>query len=158
MDGAIFLATATALAAAELHNPAPPRQRTVAIPAVLAAIPIGGLIATWQPGTLPVTTAVALTGPPMLLLALTTGGNVERTDVTRWWPWAAAGIAICLWELTSFLQQKDPQTASRDHPTLSAVLEPMFAGGPGRTAMVIVWLAAGIALARLMLGARRCTR
>ncbi|MPZ83724.1 MAG: hypothetical protein GEV28_26365 [Actinophytocola sp.] len=158
VDGAIFLATATALAIAELTEPSPPPATDLPPATALAAVPAGWLVANWQPGTAPVAVVVAATGPPMLLLALRTGGGAERTDVGRWWPWAAVGVAVCLWELASFLQQSDPATADPDHPTLSAVLEPLFAQGPGRAAMVVGWLAAGVLLARLMLRAPRCTR
>jgi hypothetical protein len=158
VDGIVFLATAAALAAAELGRPTPPRPRDVPPAVALAAVPVGAAIAMWQPATTPVAVAVAVTGPPMLYLALTKGGDADHTNAGTWWPWAAAGVAVCLWELTSFLQQSDPATANPDHPTLSAILEPVFAHNPGRTAMIIVWLAAGVYLARLMLGSRPCTR
>lgn len=159
VDGVVFLGSAAALAVAELTDPAPPRDRDLPGAAVLVAVPLGWLVAGWQPGTVPIAVAVGVAGPPMLYLALRRGGHAERTDPGRWWPWAATGIAICLWELTSFLQQSDSETANPDHPTLSAVLEPIFAHTPGRTVMIVVWLAAGIFLARLMLrGSRPCTR
>jgi hypothetical protein len=159
VDGIIFLATAAALALAELTDPAPPEDRILPVATVLAAIPVGWGVAMWQPGTVPIAVAVGLTGPPMLYLALRRGGHAARTDAGSWWPWGVTGVAICLWELTSFLQQSDPATANPDHPTLSAVLEPVFDHNPGRTAMIVVWLAAGIFLARLMLrGSRPCTR
>jgi hypothetical protein len=158
VDGIVFLATAAALAAAELAQPRPPGPRDLPATAALAAVPVGLLVAMWQPGTTPVAVAVAVTGPPMLYLALTKDGDAEPTDAGTWWPWAAAGVAICLWELTSFLQQSDPATANPDHPTLSAILEPVFAHNPGRAVMIIGWLAAGVYLARLMLRSRPCTR
>jgi hypothetical protein len=159
VDGIVFLATAAALALAEVTDPAPPKDRGIPAPAVLMAIPAGWVIAMWQPGTVPIAVAVGLTGPPMLYLALRRGGHAEHTDAGSWWPWAVTGVAICLWELTSFLQQSDAATANPDHPTLSAVLEPIFDHNPGRTVMIVVWLAAGIFLARLMLrGSRPCTR
>ncbi len=157
VDGVVFLVTAVALAAAEIGDPGPPAPREIPRSAVLVAVPAGWLVAGWQPGTVPVAVAVAVTGPPMLLLALHSG-HAERTEVGRWWPWAATGLAICLWELTSFLQQSDSDTANPDHPTLSVVLEPLFAPGPGRTVTMVLWLAAGVLLARMMLRGERCTR
>jgi hypothetical protein len=159
VDGTVFLATAAALALTELTDPAPPKDRNFSAAATLTAIPVGWAIAMWQPGTVPIAVAVGVTGPPMLYLALRRGGHAEHTDAGSWWPWAVTGVAICLWELTSFLQQSDPATANPDHPTLSAVLEPIFDHNPGRTVMIVVWLAAGIFLARLMLrGSRPCMR
>lgn len=158
VDGIVFLATAAALAVAEVRDPAPPRQRDLPAAAVLAAVPVGWLVATWQPGTVPIAVAVVLTGPPMLYLALTRGGHGARVDAGTWWPWAVVGVAICLWELTSFLQQADADTANPDHPTLSVVLDPLVVHEPGRTVLVVGWLAAGVVLARLMLRSRACAR
>lgn len=158
VDGIVFLATAAALAVAEVRRPAPPRGRELPLATALAAVPVGWVVSRWQPGTVPVAVAVALTGPPMLYLALTRGGHGERADAGAWWPWAAVGVAICGWELASFLQQRDAATASPDHPTLSAILEPLFVPDPGRALMISCWLAAGVVLARLMLRSRACAR
>jgi hypothetical protein len=159
IDGAVFLGTGAALAVAEVTDPRPPRPRDIPKSTLLVAIPAGWLIATWQPYTVPVGVAVALTGPPMLYLALRKGGHAERTNSGTWWPWAATGLAICLWELTSFLHQSDPAIGDPDHPTLSVVLDPVFRTNPWRTAMIIIWLAAGLYLLRLMLRrSQPCTR
>lgn len=159
VDGLVFLSTAALLATAEICHPRPPRSVEIPGVAALLAVPAGLLVASWRPGTTPVAVAVAVTGPPMLYLALTRGGHAERTDTGTWWPWAVTGVAICLWELASFLQQSDPHTPNPDHPTLSAVLEPIFVHNPGRAVMIILWLAAGVLLARLMLrGSGSCTR
>ena len=158
VDGVIFLGTAAALAIAEMREPRPPRKREVPAALALMAIPVGALIAMWRPGTVPVAVAVAAAGPPMLYLALKAGGQGERADPGRWWPWAVTGVTICLWELASFLQQSDPATANPDHPTVSAILEPLFQSNPARAVMIVLWLAAGVLLARLMLRSRSCVR
>jgi hypothetical protein len=158
VDGVIFLGTAAALAVAEVREPRPPRAREVPAALALAAIPVGALIAMWRPGTVPVAVAVAAAGPPMLYLALKAGGQGERVSVGRWWPWAVTGVTICLWELALFLQQSDPATANPDHPTVSAILEPLFQSNPARAMMIMLWLAAGVLLARLMLRSRSCVR
>jgi hypothetical protein len=164
VDGVVFLGTATALAAAELRappGPGPrrePRRREIPSAAVLVAIPAGWLVATWRPGTVPVAVAVALTGPPMLYLALAKGGRTEPASTGIWWPWATIGVAICLWELTAFLHQSDAQTENPDHPTISAIVDPITGDGLWRAVMIICWLAAGIFLVRLMLTrSRPCT-
>ncbi|MGH3880090.1 MAG: hypothetical protein ACRDSK_23955 [Actinophytocola sp.] len=158
VDGVIFLGTAVALAIAELREPRPPRTREVPAAFALMAVPVGAVTATWRPGTVPVAVAVATAGPPMLYLAMKAGGHRERADAGRWWPWAVTGVTICLWELASFLQQSDPATANPDHPTVSAILEPLFQSNPARAVMIILWLAAGVLLARLMLRSRSCVR
>jgi hypothetical protein len=172
VDGIVFLGTAAALAVAEgvasgprFHATGRHRQFRAAggrlstgksrLPAAmaLAAVPLGWVISTWGLATI----AVVVAGPPMLYLALTTGGTVGRPR-SGWWLWAVVGVLTCLWELAQFLQQPDARTDSWDHPTLSVVLDPLVASGPGRTVLVIVWLVAGVHLARLMLGSRRCIR
>jgi len=158
VDGVIFLSTAAALSIAELREPRPPRAREVPAALALTAIPVGALIAMWRPGTVPVAVAVAATGPPMLYLAIKAGSHGARTDAGRWWPWAVTGVTICLWELVSFLQQSDPATANPDHPTVSAILEPLFQSNPARAVMIVLWLAAGVLLTRLMLRSRSCVR
>lgn len=158
VDGVVFLGTAAAVAIAEIRNPGPLRPRELPAATALGAVPIGWLVATWQPGTAPVAVAVVVTGPPMLFLALANGGYGKRPDAGTWWPWAATGVAICLWELTSFLHQSDAATANPDHPTLSVVLDPIVVRNPGRAVMIVIWLTAGVYLARLILRSRPCTR
>jgi hypothetical protein len=161
-DGVIFLSTAAALGVAEVLDPGgfgSGRGGRLPLAVVLAAVPLGWVISMWRPATAPVAVAIAAVGPPMLYLALTSAHDPEPTDLRpRWWAWALVGALICVWELSQFLQQPDLETDSFDHPTLSAILSPLFAGGPGRTILVVAWLAAGVWLARLMLGSRRCTR
>jgi hypothetical protein len=157
VDGVIFLGTAAALAIAELREPRPARTREIPAALALTAIPVGAVIATWRPGTVPVAVAVAATGPPMLYLAMR-ADHGERADPGRWWPWAVTGVTICLWELASFLHQSDPATPNPDHPTVSAILEPLFQSNPARAVMIIGWLAAGVLLVRLMSRGRSCVR
>lgn len=158
VDGVIFLATAAALAAAEIREPRPPRARELPASTAMMAVPMAVLVSTWQPGTAPVAVAVAVTGPPMLYLALAKGGHGESAKAGTWWPWAVTGVAICLWELASFLQQSEPGIPNPDHPTLSAVLDPVVLHQPGRAVMISAWLVAGVLLARMMLRVRPCTR
>ena len=157
VDGAVFLATAAALAFAETRPVPAPDLRLPGV-VTMAALPLGWVISTWRPGTVPVAVAVALTGPPMLYLALATP-QPRATEVRPgWWLWALTGVLVCLWELTQFLLQPDARTSSWDHPTLSAVLDPLFQPGPGRALLVIVWLACGVLLARTMIRSSRCAR
>jgi hypothetical protein len=158
VDGFIFLGTAALLAVAELRDPVGTGGR-LPLGVALAAVPLGWVMSTWRPATAPIAVGVAVFGPPMLYLALTSPNDPAPTGVRpRWWLWATVGALICVWELSQFLQQPTLSTDSYDHPTLSVIIGPLFAAGPGRAAFVIVWLVAGVWLARLMLGSRRCTR
>lgn len=158
VDGFVFLGTAAALGIAEIRDPVGRRGRLPLVVA-LAAVPLGWVISLLRPATAPIAVSVAVFGPPMLYLALTAPNDPAPTRLRpRWWWWATMGALICVWELSQFLQQPDLETDSYEHPTLSVILGPLFAGGPGRTIFVIVWLVAGVWLARLMLGSRRCTR
>jgi len=158
VDGFVFLGTAAALAVAEIRDPVG-RGGRLPLAVAFAAVPLGWVISTLRPATVPIAVAIAVFGPPMLYLALTTPNDPAPTDLRpRWWLWATVGALICGWELAQFLQQPDLSTDSWDHPTLSVIIGPLFTGGLGRVVLVIVWLAAGVWLARLMLGSRRCTR
>jgi hypothetical protein len=59
------------------------------------------------------------------------------------WVWAALAGAVTVWELQSFLQH--PRS---DHPTLSSLSNHLLQSHPSRTAAMLVWLAAGVWLAR----------
>lgn len=157
VDGVVFLGVAAALVVAELADRArPPLDIRVSngwLAVVIgAAVVLGWAIGQWRAGTVPVAVAVALPGPPMLLLALRVGGHGPRQPVrSGWWRWAVVGVLICLWELASFLQQPDATTDSYDHPTLSVILGPAFATNPVRTVLLAGWLVAGVLLCRLLL-------
>lgn len=158
VDGFVFLGTAAALGIAEIRDPVGHRGR-LPLAVALAAVPLGWVMSMLRPATAPVAVTVAAFGPPMLYLALTSPNDPAPTGVRpRWWLWALVGALICLWELSQFLSQPSLSTDSYDHPTLSVILGPLFAAGPGRLVLAVAWLAAGVWLARLMLGSRRCTR
>lgn len=64
------------------------------------------------------------------------------------WLWPAVGVAICLQELASFVQQPDPQTGSDAHPTVSYLLEPLLQSPLVRGCVLAGWLIAGYYLVR----------
>jgi hypothetical protein len=57
--------------------------------------------------------------------------------------WAALGAAIALWELQAFLQH--PRGA---HPTVSSLTNDLLQNHVSRAGAMLVWLAAGVWLAR----------
>jgi hypothetical protein len=59
------------------------------------------------------------------------------------WAWAVLAAAMGLWELQAFLQ-----CPRRDHPTLSSLSNEYLESYPARASAFLLWLAAGIWLAR----------
>ena len=57
--------------------------------------------------------------------------------------WAVLLVALCGWELASFLQH--PRAA---HPTLSSLANDVLAHHSTRTLAMVLWLAIGVALSR----------
>lgn len=109
----------------------------------------GLLVGRWELASAPVILAVAI--PGLLILPLAWRVGPPRPDGRAGpgkWVWAGVMVLICLWELVSFLAQPDPRTDSYDHPTLSAILNPLFQSTPVRTLVLIAWLAIGLWLAR----------
>jgi hypothetical protein len=158
VDGFVFLGTAAALAVAEVRAPVGHTGR-LPLGVALAAVPLGWVITTLRPATVPIASRWRSSHRRCSTSRSPRPDDPDPANLRpRWWLWATVGALICVWELSQFLQQPGPQTDSWDHPTPSVILGPLFIGGPGRTLLVIVWLAAGVWLARLMLGSRRCTR
>ena len=62
--------------------------------------------------------------------------------------WAAAGVALCLWELASFFLAMPSPAAESAHPPLSDLIDPIFANPLGRAGCAALWLLAGAALLR----------
>jgi hypothetical protein len=68
---------------------------------------------------------------------------LRRTAVA----WALAGIATCVWELTSFvLGQLLPEKQALQHPAISDLLDPALDQLWFRALFVAAWLALGLAL------------
>jgi hypothetical protein len=105
VDGFIFLSTAAALGIAEIHDPDGHGSGhrsgyggRLPLAVTLAAVPLGWVISMWRPATAPVAIAIAIVGPPMLYLALTSPHDPEPTGLRpRWWLWALIGGLICVW-------------------------------------------------------------
>ncbi len=73
-----------------------------------------------------------------------TGPRLRRTAAA----WAVLVVLGAAWELAAWLQQPAYDVASRDHPTLSHLLDPVTGGGPGRVAAWCAWLYVGWRVAR----------
>lgn len=64
--------------------------------------------------------------------------------------WLAVFLSLAAWEVQALLLQPSLTTASWDHPTLSTLMDPVLAGHLGRSVTMIVWLALGGYLLRLV--------
>ena len=79
-----------------------------------------------------------------LTQAVTARSGVERVPQTV----ESEGRALSLWELISLLLQPSLTTDSYAHPTISVLTDPVLASHPGRTIVLILWLAFGWFLLR----------
>lgn len=110
----------------------------------------------WQIDTWPMRTAMIIPGLVFAVI-LTVRPPVEPPSLRigkGWIVWVAVGVAIALWELTSFLQQPNPIDDSYAHPTISAIVEPRLDYWWGRAVFLLLWVSAGFWLLRTILGGR----
>ena len=84
------------------------------------------------------------------LAAIVVGGrlsssaaNARRPTVGGGWVWAALAAAAGIWQLQAFVQHP-----RRHHPTISSLTNDLLQSHTSRTAAMVVWLAAGVWLAR----------
>ena len=128
------------------------RRCVAVVGLVLYAVIAGG----WQLNTWPMKAALIV--PGLLSAALIAARRVEDTDAPRvergWIGWLAIGVAIALWELTSFILQPNPIDSSYAHPTISAIVSLWLDGWPGRAIFLLLWSAAGLWLIRTIAATR----
>lgn len=111
-----------------------------------------GLASLTQPMTR--TAEIACVAPAALVLALACRSSprgaaqsavpVRRTAAA----WTTLLAFAAAWELTAWLQQPAYNIPSRDHPTVSVLLDPLTGQGPLRLAAWAAWLWAGWRLVR----------
>ncbi len=155
VDGLVFVTIGIALVVAEFRDrhEVPPRKaaplgKQWILLGALLCLGYGLLVGQWALASAEVILAVAIPGLLILPLAWRVGPSGENRPSRTKWVWAGVMVLVCLWELISFLSQPDAQTDSYDHPTLSAILNPMFQHEPFRVVVLIAWLAIGFWLAR----------
>jgi hypothetical protein len=66
-----------------------------------------------------------------------------RLPVAGTLAWLAVLVAGCLWELSALLQQPSLTTDSSAHPTISTLTDPLLAASPGRSVVLLAWVAFG---------------
>jgi hypothetical protein len=156
VDGLVFITIGVALIIAELRDrPAPSvpvKREPLGIQWILAGalgcVLYGLVVGGWALSSGPVILAVTVPGLLILPLAWRVGppSRAERPGPAKWL-WAGVMVPVCLWELFSFLSQPDSHTDSYDHPTLSAILTPVFGSSTVRAVVLIAWLGIGLWLA-----------
>lgn len=62
--------------------------------------------------------------------------------------WSILGVALALWELTSFILGLPSPEAAFRHPSISLLLDPVLDTLEGRIGFTTLWLISGIALLR----------
>lgn len=130
-------------------TPGRPRQRRVLLVVAGAAYALAaGLFPRFS---YPVTLAVGLPAAAALVWAWRTpapGGVVRGQDPRGVWAWAGLFFAGAIWELVAFGFQPGLTRHSAAHPTISALVDPVFAHAAGRGIGIGVWLAIGWLLLR----------
>jgi len=66
-----------------------------------------------------------------------------RLPVAGTFAWLVVLVAGCLWELSALLQQPSLTTDSSAHPTISTLTDPVLATSPGRSVLLLAWVALG---------------
>lgn len=163
-DIAVFFGTAAFIVVDRLRGDPEPssaeagrlnrRQRVVAA-ATLALYSL--LAGQWAVDTWPMRVAMIVPGVLFGILVAVSPPTRDRAAPairTGWIPWCAVLVAIALWELASFVQQPNPIDDSYQHPTISAIVEPWLGTWGGRAIFLLLWLAAGFWLLRVITAAR----
>jgi hypothetical protein len=105
------------------------------VPLVLKQVALLMIAAVSAVGVLAVARPAASPAPPRT-------AALHRTEAC----WAGVLVLICLWEVTAFFLASPGPVAAYDHPTISALVEPLVASELGRILFVAVWLLVGWAL------------
>ena len=123
------------------------RRRFVVIALVAAAVVYAGVVGSFSRYSWPATagiiglgTIVVVTGWHRPVRARPDGGRLPRAGTLAW---LAALVAGCLWELYALLQQPSLTTDSYAHPTISTLTDPLLATFPGRSVVLLAWVAFG---------------
>ena len=162
VDVAVFLGTSVLMLVLPRHDPPATRAPWWLSRAWSGPVAAGlvGLVVAVQPrASAAVQVALAAVGALALVLVLRAGagGPVARTSTRRAGVWGVPLLVGCLLELADFLAQPDVRTDNPDHPTISALVDPVLDGRPVRVAVAVAWVLVGWALVRVLTerGSRR---
>jgi hypothetical protein len=97
------------------------------------------LAAFARPLTAPAVAAILLPGSALLLRGIRRAPiRIVRVTRSTVMVWVGLGLLFCAWELVAYYSGNDLA-----HPTLSILLDPVFATYPGRVAGYLAWLLTG---------------
>jgi len=123
------------------------RRRFVMIALLTGAVVYAVVVGSFSRYSWPATAGIIALGTVVVLIgwhgpvrAHPDGG---RLPVAGTLAWLAVLVAGCLWELSALLQQPSLTTDSHAHPTISTLTDPLLATSPGRSVVLLVWVAFG---------------
>jgi hypothetical protein len=123
------------------------RRRIVMIALLAAAVAYAAVVGSFIRYSWPATAGIIGLGTVVVLIgwhgpvrARPDGG---RLPVAGPLAWLVVLVAGCLWELTALLQQPSLTTDSYAHPTISTLTDPLLAASPGRSVVLLAWVAFG---------------
>jgi hypothetical protein len=123
------------------------RRRFVVIALLAGAVVYAGVVGSFSRYSWPATAGIIGLGAVVVLIgwhgpvrARPDGG---RLPVAGTLAWLAVLVAGCLWELSALLQQPSLTTDSSAHPTISTLTDPLLATSPGRSVVLLAWVAFG---------------
>jgi hypothetical protein len=124
------------------------RRRFVVVGALLAGMAVYAIVVgSFSRYSWPVTACIIGLGTVVVLIGwhgpLRTRPAGGRLPVAGTLAWIAVLVAGCLWELGALLQQPSITTDSYSHPTISTLTDPVLASSPGRSVVLLAWLALG---------------
>ena len=129
--------------------PAPPglRANPLSFGAVVAAVALfAAVVGSFRRFTLPVTLAVGVPAGIVLVWAwrATPRRRVDRPlGSAGVGAWLAVFVGLGLWELVALSMQPALTVNSSTHPTISVLLDPVFAHHLGRSVGIGLWVAIG---------------
>ncbi len=127
-------------------------MRRLLVPAVVAAVAYSSIVGWFPRYSWPATISVTIPSVAAVLVAWrVSAGSQAEPGRLSWagigaWSFVWAGASV--WELTALFLQPTLSTDSYAHPTLSYLANSVLAAWPGRSVVVLGWLAFGWYLAR----------
>jgi lysylphosphatidylglycerol synthetase-like protein (DUF2156 family) len=123
------------------------RRRFVVIALLAGGVVFAGVVGSFSRYSSPATAGILGLGTVVVLIgwhgpvrARPDGG---RLPVAGTLAWVVVLVTGCLWELYALLQQPSLTTDSYAHPTISTVTDPLLATSPGRSVLLLAWVALG---------------